>query len=210
MFRNCLLSVLILIYCLLSILTSGRLLFTYLLFFIPFFLGALAIGLVFVKYVEDIGKIYFANLLGSGAGGIVALLLIWLFFPKQLPALIAILPVLAGLIVVPKNKQVFYILVLLCSLLRLSPGNICYPPHLILSEYKDLSKTLLLPDAKITLEKTSPYGIVQLVSSPALRYAPGMSLTAQKPAQLKMAAFINGDWFGAVTDWKKDGYIHDP
>ena len=78
-----------------------------------------------------------------------------------------------------------------------------YPPELILSEYKDLSKTLLLPDAKIRLEKTSPYGIVQMVASPALRYAPGMSLTAQKTAQIKMAAFINGDWFGAVTDWKK-------
>ena len=30
-----------------------------------------------------------------------------------------------------------------------------------------------------------------------------MSLTAQKTAQIKMAAFINGDWFGAVTDWKR-------
>ena len=40
----------------------SRLLLTYLLFFIPFFLGALAIGLVFVKYAADIGKIYFANL----------------------------------------------------------------------------------------------------------------------------------------------------
>ena len=46
----------------------GKLLLTYLLFFIPFFLGALAIGLVFVKNVDVIGKIYFANLLGSGAG----------------------------------------------------------------------------------------------------------------------------------------------
>ncbi len=60
----------------------GRLVLTYLLFFIPFFLGALAIGLVFVKHVNDIGKIYFSNLIGSGAGGIVAILLIWWFFPK--------------------------------------------------------------------------------------------------------------------------------
>ena len=52
--------------------------------------------------------------------------------------------------------------------------------------------------------------LFRLVASPALRYAPGMSLTAQKTAQVKMAAFINGDWFGGVTDWKKDGYIHDP
>ena len=81
----------------------GKLILTYLLFFIPFFLGALAIGLVFVRHVDTIGKIYFANLLGSGAGSVVALLLIWLFFPNQLPALIAILPVLAGLIVIPER-----------------------------------------------------------------------------------------------------------
>ena len=180
----------------------GKLLFTYLLFFIPFFLGALAIGLVFVKNVDTIGKIYFANLLGSGAGGIVALLLIGLFFPNQLPALIAILPVLAGLIIVPKNKRLLHIGFALVAV-GVITWKCLYPPELILSEYKDLSKTLLLPDAKIRLEKTSPYGVVQMVSSPALRYAPGMSLTAQKTAQIKMAAFINGDWFGAVTDWKR-------
>ena len=39
----------------------------------------------------------------------MALLLIWLFFPNQLPAFIAILPVLAGLIVIPKNKRLLHI-----------------------------------------------------------------------------------------------------
>ncbi len=29
-----------------------------------------------------------------------------------------------------------------------------------------------------------------------------MSLAAQKTAKVKMTAFINGDWFGPVTDWK--------
>jgi hypothetical protein len=180
----------------------GRLLLTYLLYFIPFFLGALAIGLVFVKYVADIGTIYFANLLGSGAGGIISLLLIRIYFAKELPAIIAILPVLTGLILVPKNKHVLHIGLALLSVLVIT-WKYFYPPHLILSEYKDLSKTMLLPDAKVTLEKISPYGIVQAVSSPALRYAPGMSLTAEKPAEIKMAAFVNGDWYGAVTDWKK-------
>jgi hypothetical protein len=180
----------------------GKLLFTYMLFFIPFFLGALAIGLVFVRNVQTIGKIYFANLLGSGAGGVVALLLIGLFFPNQLPAVIAILPVLAALVFIPKDKRVLHIGFAMIAVVAIV-WKWLHPPELVLSEYKDLSKTLLLPQAKIWMEKTSPYGIVQLVSSPALRYAPGMSLTAQKTAEVKMVAFINGDWFGAVTDWKK-------
>ena len=180
----------------------GKLLLTYLMFFIPFFLGALVIGLVFIKSVDRIGKIYFANLLGSGAGGLVVLLLIGWFFPNQLPAIIAILPVVAALIVIPKNRRLLHI-----GFGLFAVGVIAWkwlnPPELTLSEYKELSKTLLLPDSKIRLEKSSPHGVVQLVSSPALRYAPGMSLTARKTAQVKMVAFVNGEWFGVVTDWQK-------
>jgi hypothetical protein len=179
-----------------------RLLLTYLVFFIPFFSGALAIGLIFVNYVDQINKIYFLNLLGSGAGGILGLVLIWFIFPRQLPAYIAVLPLLAGLLIIKKSK-----LRLPIAFAVLSAIIVCWkildPPRLRMSEYKDLEKTLLLPEAKIVLEKTSPYGVLQMVSSPVLRYAPGMSLTAQKPAQIKMAAFINGDWFGAITDWRK-------
>lgn len=181
---------------------AGKLLLTYLLFFIPFFLGALAIGLIFVKYVKDIGKIYFANLFGSGAGGLVALVLIWLFFPRQLPALIALLPVAAGVMILPKNKRLFHIVFAAISV-SVIVWKCFYPPTLILSQYKDLSKTLLLPGAKVAFEKTSPYGVIKMVSSPALRYAPGMSLVAQTPATIRLVAFINGEWFGPFTDWKR-------
>lgn len=180
----------------------GRLLITYLLFFIPFFFGALAIGLIFVKYVDYIGKIYFVNLLGSGAGGILALALIWVFFPKQLPAFIAILPVVAGIIILPKSKHVLHLFSAVIAATVIG-WKIFQPPQLILSQYKDITKTLLLPAAQVALEKASPYGVIEAVSSPVLRYAPGMSLTAEKTALIKMAMFINGDWFGAVTDWKK-------
>ena len=180
----------------------GRLVFTYLLYFVPFFIGALVIGLVFVKHVDEIGKVYFSNLLGSGIGSLVAVLLIWLFLPKEIPACIAILPVIGALMILPKNKRVLHIAFVLIGVAVIA-WKFWQPPKLILSEYKDLSKTLLLPDARIIAEKTSPYGVVQMVSSPALRYAPGLSLTAQTTAQIKMAAFVNGDWFGAVTDWTR-------
>ena len=179
----------------------GRLLLTYLLFFIPFFLGALAIGLVFVKLVDEIGKMYFANLLGSGAGGMLALALSWFFFPNQLPAFIAFLPVVAGLLLYPKETAfciLFYHWLHVGYYLEMYVS-----PDLVLSEFKDLSKTLLLPEARVKMEKTSPFGVLQMVSSPALRYAPGMSLTAHKTAQIKMAGFLNGEWYGAVTDWTK-------
>jgi len=177
----------------------GKLVITYLLFFIPFFLGALAIGLVFVAYVDEIGKIYFANLLGSAAGGVFALALIWLFFPKQLPALISLLPLFSGIAIIKKDKLFFHAGFILIAAIVIT-WKLIQPPHLALSQYKDLSKTLLLPEAKITLEKSSPFGLIQTITSPALRYAPGLSLVAAKTAKVKTAAFINGDWYGVITD----------
>lgn len=180
----------------------GKLLLTYLIYFLPFFFGALAIGLVFMRHVAEIGKIYFSNLVGSGVGGLITLLLISFFFPKQVPALIAMLPLIGGFMIIPSGKRFWNIAFALVGVVVI--GWKCfYPPKLELSQYKDLSKTLLLPNSKIILEKASPYGVVQMVSSPALRYAPGMSLSAQQASQIKMAAFLNGDWFGAVSDWKK-------
>jgi len=42
-----------------------RLFLNYLIFFLPFFCGALALGLVFVKQVKKIGIFYFADLTGA-------------------------------------------------------------------------------------------------------------------------------------------------
>ena len=64
---------------------ADRLIATYFIFFLPFFTGALAIGMSFLKFSGKIGKIYFSNLIGSGIGGIIALLLMQFFLPEQLP-----------------------------------------------------------------------------------------------------------------------------
>src|SRR3990172_5563172 len=57
-----------------------RLLMNYILFIIPFLLGALAIGIIFTKNVSSIGKLNFSNLIGSGIGGVLILVLILKFF----------------------------------------------------------------------------------------------------------------------------------
>ncbi|HEY0676901.1 MAG TPA: hypothetical protein VGD17_01400, partial [Chitinophagaceae bacterium] len=183
----------------------GRLLLTYLLFFIPFFLGALAIGLIFDNFITGIGKVYFANLLGSGAGGLLALVGLWFFFPDQLPAIVSLLPVLAGMMmIIPGNggslqrKNKTFLLITALIVLITCVWKIIIPTHLQPSQFKDLSKTLLLPEAQVKLEKTSPYGVLQAVTSPVLRFGPGLSLTAQQVAAVKAAVFTNGDWVGAV------------
>jgi hypothetical protein len=178
----------------------GRLLLTYLLFFIPFLLGALAIGLIFDHHVAAIGKVYFANLLGSTTGGLLLLALIWFLSPGRLPAFISCLPVIAGVIIIPANNAKLplfaFIAFIICA------WKIAIPAQLQLSQFKDISKTLLLPGAKMKMEKTSPYGPIQAVSSAALRYAPGLSLVANQPVGASTAVFVNGDWAGVVTGYR--------
>lgn len=175
----------------------GRLVFTYLLFFIPFLLAALALGLTYVKYVRQIGALYFSDLLGSGTGAVLGLVLMWLFFPWEIPGWVSLLPVAAGILALDRKSGVK-----MWSLAGLSIAVSClsivYSPRPQLSEYKSLPKILLLPDASIEMEKNSPYGLIQVVSSPALRYAPGLSLSYQGTVPVRKVVCNNGNWIGSV------------
>ena len=178
-----------------------KLLLTYLVFFVPFFLGALPIGLIFIKYIDNIGKLYFANLVGSGIGGIIIVGLFWIVFPNEIPAIIAILPVISGVIVIRKHSKRVMILSTFISIVIIT-FIIFNPPTLELSEFKSLRKTLNLPDSKITMMKCSPFGLVEVVSAPTLRYAPGLSLAYKETVPVKSAVFVNGNWFGPIVSWK--------
>ena len=167
---------------------TGNLFLSYLFFMLPFLLAALSLGLIFLIYVKEIGRVYFADLLGSATGGLFVLLLISFFFPDQLPAIIALLPVIAGSLLIPKDHRYVHFGMAVISLVFIC-WKIFQPSKLVLSQFKDLSKTLLLPEASITWEKTSPYGLLQAVKSPALRYAPGLSLTATSAAEVHSAIF---------------------
>ena len=143
----------------------------YLLFFLPFFFGALALGIIFVKNVAEIGTFYFSNLAGSGIGAIVAAGLASYFFPAVLPVVMALMAITAGLILL-QQKNRWFIITLAFATAAFVFYRIAEPVDLTRSEYKSLSRTLNLPAAKITLKKPSPYGFIEVVSADDLRYAP--------------------------------------
>ncbi len=175
----------------------GRLILSYFIFFLPFLTGALAIGLSFSKFADQIGKIYFSNLIGSGIGGIIALFIMQWIIPEQQSFTVAVLAFLGGIVSLPKNRKTFLRILVPLSTLILAI-LFFYPPRLIPSEYKDISKTMLLPDAKIEYEKSTPHGFVQIVSSPVLRYAPGVSLAYQDSFPVRKVVFNNGNWMGCL------------
>ncbi len=173
-----------------------RLLLTYFLFFLPFLCAALAIGLIFIKEAGNISRLYFANLIGSGLGGVLALALIRVAHPTALPALAGLLAIAAGIILIRTGNIMYIILagISVCVLL----GLVFYPSHLIPSQFKSISKTLDLPDSKIVWQANDPHGLVQLVTAPAIRYAPGISLAFQYPVPVVEGVFVNGNWYGPL------------
>jgi spermidine synthase len=184
-----------------------KLVLSYLVFFLPFFFGALSIGLIFVKYVKKIGTLYFANMFGSGIGGLAAVMLMWFLMPEKLPAFISFLACFAGLLIVPQKLWSGFSLIISFVIAALVYLYI-NPGELHLSEYKPLSKTLNLPGSKIIKEKSSPYGLIDVIQSSHIRYAPGLSIKFPGTVSLNNAVFNNGNWYGALVPLGKDSINH--
>jgi len=183
------------------------LLMNYIFFFIPFFSGALALGIIFVKHVAAIGKFYFSNLAGSGIGAVLAAILAWFFMPANFTSAVALPAIAAGCFIISPQKKLLTLSVALCSTAFIV-YKIIFPAELNLSQYKSLSRTMHLPAAQITLQKASPYGLLQVVQAEALRYAPGLSLAFSGEVPEGKAIFNNGDWYGPVTYWYERDSFH--
>jgi len=167
-----------------------------LIFLLPFFTGALSLGIVFSIYVSEIGKFYFGNLIGSGFGAIAAAFISWKFTPAEMPVIVSLAAALAGCITIEKFK--FRLIIPAALSILLPVILIPNPPEIILSQYKSISRTLNLPGSKIEFEKSSPYGFLQVVSADALRFAPALSLAFSGEAPSGKAVFNNGNRTGII------------
>jgi hypothetical protein len=181
---------------------------TYLVLFLPFFFSGLAIGMMLMTNVDRIGLYYCVNLLGSGAGGMGALFFLQVFSPSHLPMVMGLLP-LAGALIFPAsakegvavfNQRVWLRYGIRLGILGMAGFFFMNPPVLKVSEYKSISKIRQLPDVQVIHEQFTPFGLVQVVSSPMLRYAPGVSLQYRQPVPRVDAVFVNGEWAGPVFD----------
>ncbi|OEU70778.1 MAG: hypothetical protein BA864_11845 [Desulfuromonadales bacterium C00003093] len=175
-------------------------------FLLPFLLGAAAIGLLFMLHIKRIGSLYFANLLGSGLGGICGLALLWLLPPQQLPPLVAVAPLLASALLLPKNAPRCRLALLFCAMVTVV--TFLFPAPLAISQYKDIRRTLNLPEAHIQFRRAGPYGLVETVSAPALRFAPGLSLNYPGRIPTVDMLFNNGDQLGAILPQAPDDASH--
>jgi len=175
----------------------------YVIYAVPFFLGALFIGIIFMSLSSKIHQLYFWNMLGSGIGGFVILLLMFLLPPSKL-----ILPLLAlaaltallctvdwspalGRLTVGIGKAVLVVVVFAASFLLVE-----YAGQIHVSQFKPISYAKRFPDVREVYKHYSPMGQMQVFASSYFHFAPGLS----DNASLNLNQMPRDAYLGLYTD----------
>ncbi len=172
----------------------------YLLLSVPFFFSGFAVAFIILKNPGSVGRIYFADLLGAGLGGVFALLSLSIKGGVGGVIAASLFGAISALFF-SRRKGVFTIWALSLILLFISP------PHFFdvrISPYKELSVALRYPDAE---NKTFYNAIsrVDIVSSGAVRTAPGLSLKYMRGLPSQVGITVDGEGLFAITRGKGEG-----
>lgn len=171
----------------------------YLVFFLPFFFAATAIGLLLVEQAREASRVYCFNLLGSGLGSLLLVFFLFLVPPARAILLLYVLAATAALLTLPAfspRARVLVAVLLIAAFYTFRAGDAL---RIRLSEYKGLSIALNLPAAGVVEERFSPLGLVDVVRSPAFRHAPGLSLAAPVTPPPQLGLFVDAESAGALT-----------
>ena len=166
--------------------------------FVPFFFGALCVGSAFVRHAEHTSRIYCVNLVGSGAGCIVATLCMHALRPEAIVLCAASVGVVSGLLFLPRISQLCR-----CAFLALAVGFVVIvftcPLSLRTSDHKGLSLELTFPQARVETTRVSPLGALHVVSSAAVQGVPDLSLLCPEPIPPQKHLYVDGNLAGALT-----------
>ena len=168
----------------------------YLALSLPFFCAGLGTGLVLATNPKRSHRVYAANLLGSAIGcGLAPLVLSWAGGAGSVAvwAATAALATLAFLWVRPRRLGALgasLVLILTCATLAVvQPAWF----EVRLSPYKELPQALQAPDAVLVSQNWNALARVDVVASPSLHVAPGMSLGCQAALPPQQALFVDGE-----------------
>ncbi|MCW8327849.1 hypothetical protein MD588_03430 [Photobacterium sp. SDRW27] len=181
---------------------------SYTLLAIPFFFAGFVVLAAYVEQPENTGIIYFSTMAGSALGTILPSLLLPFIGEGKLVITVAIVPlcyVTAAAFIKSKInigprflvRNLFFPLVsvgtmLLTATLLFTPwggAQLAVTP----SPYKSLSQLLQFPHSTVTESLSSITGKIENVTSPYIRYAPGLSLKYSGSLPEQKSIFRDGD-----------------
>ncbi len=169
----------------------------YLILATPFFCTGLVIATAFTLQSGRSGLLYGADLFGAGAGSLGVLFLLSVLAPERVLFILALAPLGAACLCGGARLRGAAILCAASglSLLVWQPGFAV----LRISPYKGLQSALRFPGAKPLRTYYSPFARVDTFASPAVRFAPGLSLRYLEPLPQQTGLAVDGGDCNAIT-----------
>lgn len=169
----------------------------YLVLSLPFFFFGLSVSTAFSASSEQSGLLYSADLLGAGTGSIFLLYLMSMTGPERSIVLVSCVALAGAFIIGGKKTKVLSIFLIASNaVLFITPGLIS--PRM--SPYKGLPLALRYPGAEHISTNYSPYSRIDTFKSPAVRFAPGLSLKYLDTLPEQVGLAIDGGEITAVTN----------
>ena len=177
----------------------------YIFLVLPFFFGGSFIGYTFYRQ-EKPGLTYFYNLIGSAAGAIIAIFIMQLMGKDGAIYISTAVGLIATVILINK-KYLKTFAALLSIFVVLATSAIVFQPRIMdirMSPYKSLPTYLRFPDSRVIYSKENSYARLDLIESPSIKSAPGISLQYQKIPPPQHGITIDGDNLSAITRIEND------
>ena len=177
----------------------------YLILSLPFVITGMIISAALRSGSDRIHRIYASDLAGAAAGCVLILLILAGSGGEGAVTGAAALSLAASFIfsaptrsreaAVPGTALVLLVLVLL------DPGELL---RVNISPYRDLSVARNFPGARVVETLYSAFGRMDIIDSPAVRAAPGISLSHRSPLPPQLGFTINGGALSTVTSREGD------
>lgn len=180
-----------------------RLFANFMLYFLPFLTAAVFLGTVFLKAKKIFGRVYFADLAGSGLCGLLFLLAMYVFPPEDL-IVVPLALWFAGSLLWFASLADRRGMVVVAGVALLSVGaHFALPkvfdiPKLAVSDYKGVSYARKFPDSERVYKNISPFGDLEIYASSYLHFAPGLSDNAafnlkEMPKNSYRGLYVDGE-----------------
>ncbi len=164
---------------------------------VPFFFSGLLIAAVFSLHSEASMLVYSSDLIGAGTGSLAVLYLLNMTSPEYAVLTASTLCLIGAFVTGGRNVKLLTLAFLAVNLIAFLTH-----PALInvkLSPYKRLSLFLQYPGAEHLDTYHSSYSRIDTFRSPAVRYAPGLSLKYLEPLPEQIGLAVDGESISVIT-----------
>ncbi len=173
----------------------------YVILSVPFLFAGIILSFAVSRAADMVNTIYFFDLAGAATGTILA---VFVFLPKEDKGVFLILSslvLLAAWLFSPKRPigfrlLVFFLLAAETVLFVSGPSWLTFR----ISDYKALPVSLKYPQARSLSTRWNAISRVDIIDSPAVRYAPGLSLLYDRELPSQLGLSVDGGELNAITN----------